>query len=89
MASTLLRFTKVSAPLRVDCASLTENLETSWATMLELRRAGISMKEVADKLLEDGIRQFETAFSQLLRAIDSHAEPHSPLKIKGQTIHLC
>jgi hypothetical protein len=47
------------------------------------------MKEVADKLLEDGIRQFETAFSQLLRAIDSHAEPHSPLKIKGQTIHLC
>jgi transaldolase / glucose-6-phosphate isomerase len=69
--------------------SLTENLETSWATMLELRRAGISMKEVADKLLEDGIQQFETAFSQLLRAIDRHAEPHSPLKTKGQTIHLC
>jgi transaldolase/glucose-6-phosphate isomerase len=50
--------------------SLTENLETAWAIMQELRRAGISMKEVADKLLEDGIQQFETAFSQLLRAIE-------------------
>jgi transaldolase/glucose-6-phosphate isomerase len=31
--------------------SLAENLETAWATMQELRRSGISMKEVTDKLL--------------------------------------
>ena len=50
--------------------SLTENLETSWATMQELRRVGISMKEVTDKLLEDGIRRFDASFFQLLRAIE-------------------
>lgn len=53
--------------------SLTENLETAWATMQELRRAGISMKEVADKLLEDGIRQFDASFSQSLRAIEEES----------------
>jgi transaldolase/glucose-6-phosphate isomerase len=53
--------------------SLTENLETAWATMQELRRAGISMKEVADKLLEDGIRQFDASFLQLLRAIEEES----------------
>jgi len=63
--------------------SLTENLETAWATMQELRKSGISMKEVTDQLREEGIRQFSTAFSQLLRAIDSHSR--SPLKIKEQT----
>jgi transaldolase len=52
---------------------LTENLETAWATMQELRRAGISMKEVADKLLEDGIRQFDASFLQLLRAIEEES----------------
>jgi transaldolase len=39
-------------------------------TMNDLARAGISMQEVTEKLLEDGIQLFADAFSTLLAAID-------------------
>jgi transaldolase / glucose-6-phosphate isomerase len=54
--------------------SLAENLEGAWATMQELRRAGISMKDVTDKLLGDSIRRFDTGFWQSLRAIRLQAQ---------------
>jgi transaldolase len=49
-------------------ASLTENLDDAARTMLALEKAGISMKEVTDKLVVDGVKLFADAFKQLLEA---------------------
>jgi transaldolase / glucose-6-phosphate isomerase len=49
-------------------ASLTENLDDAAKTMLALEKAGISMKEVTDKLVVDGVKLFGDAFKQLLEA---------------------
>jgi transaldolase/glucose-6-phosphate isomerase len=49
-------------------ASLTENVEAARKTMENLAKAGISMKEVTDKLLVDGVKLFADAFKQLLDA---------------------
>jgi len=49
-------------------ASLAENLDDAAKTMLALEKAGISMKEVTDKLVVDGVKLFADAFRQLLEA---------------------
>src|SRR5207244_11552001 len=38
--------------------SLTENVERAAKTMADLAKAGISMKEVTDKLMIDGVKLF-------------------------------
>lgn len=53
-------------------ASLEENLDAAHATMQNLEKAGISMKEVTDKLTEDGVKLFADAFDKLLQAVDKH-----------------
>ena len=50
--------------------SLAEDVDTAAATMEALERAGVSMKEVTDKLLEDGVRLFSEAFDKLLAAVE-------------------
>ena len=49
-------------------ASLTENVDEAAKVMASLEKAGISMKEVTDKLVVDGVRLFADAFRQLLEA---------------------
>jgi transaldolase / glucose-6-phosphate isomerase len=53
--------------------SLTENVEAAAKTMADLAKAGISMKEVTDKLLVDGVKLFSDAFAQLLAATGASA----------------
>ena len=48
--------------------SLTENVEEAAKTMASLEKAGISMKEVTEKLVVDGVKLFADAFKQLLDA---------------------
>jgi transaldolase/glucose-6-phosphate isomerase len=48
--------------------SLTENVEAAAETMANLEKVGISMKEVTDKLLVDGVKLFADAFNKLLEA---------------------
>jgi transaldolase len=48
--------------------SLTENVDQAFKTMADLEKAGISMKEITDKLLVDGIKLFADAFTELLEA---------------------
>jgi transaldolase len=50
-------------------ASLTENLEAAHRTMETVAKVGISMKEVTDKLTDDGVRLFAEAFDKLLEAV--------------------
>jgi len=48
--------------------SLTENVDEAAKVMASLERAGISMKEVTEKLVVDGVKLFADAFKQLLEA---------------------
>jgi transaldolase len=48
--------------------SLTEDVAGAQKVMDDLAKAGISMKEVTDKLLVDGVKLFADAFRQLLDA---------------------
>jgi len=53
--------------------SLTENVEAAAKTMADLPKAGISMKEVTDKLMVDGVKLFADAFKTLLDAVSKTA----------------
>jgi transaldolase len=48
--------------------SLTENVDQAVRTMSDLEKAGLSMKQITDKLLVDGIKLFADAFTELLEA---------------------
>jgi transaldolase len=50
--------------------SLTENLEGASRVMETLARVGISMKEVTDKLTEDGVKAFADSFDKLMKAVE-------------------
>jgi len=52
--------------------SLTENVDAAKKTMEATAQLGISMKEVTDKLTEDGVRLFSEAFDKLLKAIEKN-----------------
>jgi transaldolase / glucose-6-phosphate isomerase len=54
-------------------SSLTEDVAGAAKTMENLGKAGISMKEVTDKLLADGVKLFADAFKTLLDATGKSA----------------
>ena len=51
-------------------ASLTEEVESAADTMAGLAEVGISMKDVTDRLLVEGLQLFSDAFSKLLKAVE-------------------
>jgi len=51
-------------------ASLTEDVESANRDMEKLAAVGISIREVTDKLTEDGVRLFAEAFEKLLKAVE-------------------
>ncbi len=53
--------------------SLTEDVAGAAKEMENLGKAGISMKEVTDKLVVDGVKLFADAFKTLLEATDKYA----------------
>jgi transaldolase/glucose-6-phosphate isomerase len=54
--------------------SLTEDTAGAAKVMDDLGRAGISMKEVTDKLTEDGVKLFADAFDKLLAAVAKNTQ---------------
>lgn len=54
--------------------SLTENVEAAHRTMETVANLGISMKEVTDKLTDDGVRLFSEAFDKLLAAVEKNSK---------------
>ena len=54
--------------------SLTEDVAGAAKTMDDLARAGISMKEVTDKLTDDGVKLFADAFDKLLAAVAKNTQ---------------
>jgi transaldolase len=53
--------------------SLSENVAGANKTFADMEAAGISMKDVTDKLLADAVKLFQDPFKQLLDAITKHA----------------
>jgi transaldolase / glucose-6-phosphate isomerase len=51
-------------------ASLMEDLESAADTMATLAEVGISMKDVTDRLLSEGVQLFSDAFGKLLRSLE-------------------
>jgi transaldolase len=58
-------------------ASLTENVDQAVKTMADLEKAGLSMKQITDKLLVDGIKLFADSFAELLEATGKSAGVHA------------
>jgi len=54
--------------------SLTENIASAQKTMETVAQLGISMKEVTDKLTDEGVKLFSDAFDKLLQAIEKNAK---------------
>jgi transaldolase/glucose-6-phosphate isomerase len=54
--------------------SLTEDIPGAQKTMEDLATAGILMKEVTDKLTEDGVKLFADAFDKLLAAVEKSTQ---------------
>jgi transaldolase len=54
--------------------SLTENVPAAQKVMDDLAKAGISIKEVTDKLTADGVKLFADAFHKLLAAVDKSTQ---------------
>src|SRR5271156_1987371 len=56
--------------------SLTEDVPGAATVMANLAKAGISMKECTDKLLDDGVKIFHESFVKLIAATDKSAGVH-------------
>src|SRR4030081_572460 len=54
--------------------SLTEDVPAAQKVMDNLAKAGISIKEVTDKLTTDGVKLFADAFPKLLAAVDKNTQ---------------
>lgn len=69
-------------------ANLTEGVEEAHDTMETLARVSISMREVTDKLTEEGVELFADAFDKLLKAVTAKAKAAKPAKINRLTYQL-
>lgn len=69
-------------------ASLKENLDQAHDTMVLLEQVGISMKEVTDRLLEEGIQLFMEAFDKLLGAVEKRCKARAGVAPGRQTYTL-
>lgn len=61
-------------------ASLSEGTDEARATMDTLAQTGISMEQITDRLLDDGLLLFRSAFDKLLKAVtpDGSTAPIAP-----------
>jgi len=69
-------------------SSLTEDVEAANRVMETVVKLGISMKEVTDKLTEDGVRLFAEAFDKLLEAVEKNSKSQNTSKVSKQTYKL-
>ncbi|MBD1913143.1 MULTISPECIES: bifunctional transaldolase/phosoglucose isomerase [unclassified Leptolyngbya] len=51
--------------------SLTEGLDEARSTIIKLQQAGISLQQTTDQLLAQGVELFQSAFDQLLTAVEN------------------
>lgn len=64
-------------------ASLEKDVDAARQTMANLAKAGISIKEVTDRLTDEGVKLFEEAFDKLLAAVDKHVKKGAPSGVRN------
>lgn len=69
-------------------ASLTDDVEAARKTMKTLAQAGVSMKQVTDDLVDDGVKLFADAFEKLIAAVQSTITQAPKPKTEMQTYSL-
>jgi transaldolase/glucose-6-phosphate isomerase len=69
-------------------ASLQAQLEEAYDTMETLQRVGISLKEITDKLLAEGVQLFAEAFDKLLSAVEKKRQALLGPQLDRQTYSL-
>lgn len=52
--------------------TIKDGLDDAHKSMQQLESAGVSMKQVTDALLVDGVKQFSDAFAKLIAAVEEH-----------------
>ena len=62
-------------------ASLTEDVDAAFDIMDQLGQAGISLSEVTDRLLAEGVQLFSDAFAKLLDAVEQQSRSARPKHI--------
>ncbi len=60
--------------------SLNEDIESAFETVAALGQRGISMEDVADKLLDEGVQLFSDAFGKLLKVVAKQSGAAGPGK---------
>lgn len=68
--------------------SLTEDIDSACDTMDMVAEAGISMKDVTDRLLDEGVQLFSDAFGKLLKAVEKQSREAGVEKINRLTYKL-
>ena len=68
--------------------SLTDDVEAARKTMKTLAQAGVSMKQVTDDLVDDGVKLFADAFEKLIAAVQSTITQAPKPKTEMQTYSL-
>ena len=66
-------------------ASLEENLDAAAQTMSALAQVGISMAEVAEELVKQGVKLFAEAFDKLLNSVDMKCKVAIGSSVDAQT----
>ena len=68
--------------------SLTDDIDGAKKAMADLAKAGISMKEVTDKLTDEGVKLFADAFDKLLEAVEKSSRKEITPKVNKQNFKL-
>jgi transaldolase / glucose-6-phosphate isomerase len=69
-------------------STLERDLDKAEATMQNLKKIGISMNDVCDKLVVEGVKLFADAFSQLLAALSKKRENLASVHLDTISYHL-
>jgi transaldolase/glucose-6-phosphate isomerase len=69
-------------------ASLEGDLDAAYDTLEALERSGISLAQVTDELLQDGLKKFVEPFQKLLAAVDRRCRRANEARINGQSYSL-
>jgi transaldolase/glucose-6-phosphate isomerase len=69
-------------------ASLVEDIDAARDTMATAADLGVSMKQVTDELLADGVRLFSEAFDKLLKEVERQGREARAKKINRMSYHL-
>jgi transaldolase/glucose-6-phosphate isomerase len=69
-------------------ASLVQNVEAAADVMATLAKVGISIKDVTDKLLVEGVQLFADAFGKLLKAVEKQTREPGAGRLNRMTYRL-